>query len=174
MRVQQYRHASWADVDEVVVPNHQRSSVRRSSGSSTVSPRDVRLAAVTLTCPLLAGCGPHLDGIDAVTPQGDSISGLFLLSLILSSLVFLLVAGLARLVLVRYRAGRAGRARARLRGNRRLEIAWTVAPALLLTGLFVLTMRTMLDVRTHPPMTLRVEVIGHQWWWEYRYPDGTS
>jgi cytochrome c oxidase subunit II len=57
-------------------------------------------------------------------------------------------------------------------GNTRLEIAWTAAPALLLTGLFFLTLRTMSTVEADvPPDALTVRVIGKQWWWEYAYPD---
>jgi len=123
--------------------------------------------------PLLAGCGTNVDGLNPVTPQGDSIERLFVLSLVLSGLVFLLVAGLLGWFMLRYRAGPHAREPAQRTGNRRLEIVWTAAPALLLTGLFVLTVRTMLDVEDPPPEGMHIQVIGHQWWWEYRYPDGT-
>ena len=60
-------------------------------------------------------------------------------------------------------------------GNRRLEILWTVAPALLVAFVFGLTFYTM---RTTPTpdtglpagMQPDIEVIGRQWWWEIRYP----
>lgn len=57
-------------------------------------------------------------------------------------------------------------------GHTTLEIAWTLAPALILVFIAVPTVRTIFEVAgTAPPGALRVEVIGHQWWWEYRYPD---
>jgi cytochrome c oxidase subunit 2 len=79
--------------------------------------------------------------------------------------------GLLGYMLVRYRAGAPGEPSER-EGNRRLEIVWTAAPALLLIVLFIITVRAMLNVKDPPADELRVEVIGHQWWWEYRYPDG--
>ena len=60
-------------------------------------------------------------------------------------------------------------------GNTKLEIGWTVAPALLLAFLAVFNVQTILamDDAEDP---LDVTVIGNQWWWEYRYDtdnDGT-
>lgn len=53
-----------------------------------------------------------------------------------------------------------------------MQIAWTVAPLLLFAVLAVLFIRTIQKV-DHPVAAsgLRIEVIGHQWWWEFRYPD---
>jgi cytochrome c oxidase subunit II len=74
-------------------------------------------------------------------------------------------------VLVRFRDQRGDFEPAQTAGNRRLEIAWTVAPALLLVGFFVLTFRTMNFVNAESPSAMRVEVVGNQWWWEFRYPE---
>src|SRR5262245_29795168 len=92
----------------------------------------------------LAGCGSRPDSIEPVTDSGRSISTLFILSSILSGLVLLLVACLLVVMIVRFRS-RPGAGPASTReGNRRLEIAWTATPALLLVILFVLAVRTML------------------------------
>ena len=57
-------------------------------------------------------------------------------------------------------------------GNTRLEIAWTIVPALILAFVAVPTMVTLSELRSPAEGDfLRVEVIGHQWWWEFRYPD---
>lgn len=130
--------------------------------------RPVLLGALALG---LGGCSARPAAADPITTQGDTIWSLFGLSLILSGLVVLLVVGLLGYMLVRYRAGAPGEPSAR-EGNLRLEIIWTAAPALLLAVLFIVTVRAMLDVKDPPADELRVEVIGHQWWWEYRYPDG--
>ena len=58
-----------------------------------------------------------------------------------------------------------------VQGNRRLEVIWTVTPALVLAGIFVAVVQTMRSVDAAPPDAARVRVIGHQWWWEYQYPD---
>jgi len=53
-------------------------------------------------------------------------------------------------------------------GNTKLEIGWTIVPALLLAVLAVFNVQTILamDDAEDP---LEVTVIGQQWWWEYRY-----
>jgi cytochrome c oxidase subunit II len=112
-----------------------------------------------------------MESFNPVTAQGSAIAELFLLALIPTALILLLVVGLLVAAIVRYR-GRPGDADPpQLEGNRTLEIAWTATPALLLAVFFGLTLRTMNIVNAESPSALRVEVIGHQWWWEYRYPD---
>jgi cytochrome c oxidase subunit II len=107
----------------------------------------------------------------AVTPQGQAISDLFALALWLSLGVFLIVAGVLTYVVLRFRAGDRTDEPRPVEGNERLEVVWTVAPLLVLVLLFLLAMRTLgiMDAAADGP--LRVRVIGHQWWWEYEYPD---
>ncbi|HEY2760006.1 MAG TPA: cytochrome c oxidase subunit II [Pirellulales bacterium] len=58
-------------------------------------------------------------------------------------------------------------------GSMPIEIAWTVAPGLIVLVLALVILRTELEVRVAPNpnvagvMPLNVTVIGHQWWWEY-------
>ena len=106
-----------------------------------------------------------------VTPQGAAIANLFWVALVLSALVFALVVGVLVVTLVRDRGRPGDPDPEQVHGNRTLEITWTVLPALLLLVMFVLTVRTMQTVNAEPSSPLRVQVIGHQWWWEYRYPD---
>lgn len=60
-------------------------------------------------------------------------------------------------------------------GNPTLEIAWTIAPALLLAVLAVFNVQALINLeKSEDPIEVRV--IGQQWWWEYRYDldnDGT-
>jgi cytochrome c oxidase subunit 2 len=115
----------------------------------------------------------------AVTPQGASIVELYWLAMVPSLLIFLIVVGGIAVVLIR------DRARPRLptagpepepepepeQHGRALEITWTAIPLLLVIVLFGLGLRTMAVVNAEPENALRVQVIGHQWWWEFRYPD---
>src|SRR5438874_1508648 len=53
-----------------------------------------------------------------------------------------------------------------------MEIAWTLAPAVILVFVAVPTVRTIFATAGDaPPDALKVEVIGHQWWWEFKYPE---
>ena len=59
-----------------------------------------------------------------------------------------------------------------MHGNTRLEIGWTVLPALLLAIIAVPTVATIFDLAENPgPQALQVHVVGKQWWWEFKYPD---
>jgi cytochrome c oxidase subunit 2 len=111
------------------------------------------------------------DSFSVVTPQGAAIADLFWLVLGLSALVFALVVGVLVVTLTRDRGRPGDPDPPQVHGNRTLEITWTVLPALTLLVMFVLAVRTMQTVNAEPAAPLRVQVIGHQWWWEFRYPD---
>ncbi len=104
-------------------------------------------------------------------PPADAIGTL---SLIVGAIAFLIFVGVeAALVYAiwRYRASRnlAGEP-ARFENNRRLEIAWTAAPALILAVIFVLTLGTMAEINgAGVAATMRIAATGHQWWWEFGY-----
>jgi cytochrome c oxidase subunit 2 len=120
----------------------------------------------------LAGCGTP-DALNPATNNGSRVFNLFVISMVVSALVFLLVIGLLAYIIIHFREGAREEEPSQTSGNRSLEIGWTVAPAIVLTIIFILTMRTMLAVDDPPPADgMQVEVIGHQWWWEYRYQNG--
>jgi len=86
--------------------------------------------------------------------------------------VFAIVEGLLLFVIFRYRAREGAGPPSRLHGHTVLEIGWTLAPALILVFIAVPTMRTIFATAAPAPAgALRVEVVGHQWWWEFRYPE---
>jgi len=136
--------------------------------------RLIRLADVGIISWLLAGatgCAEPPASFVPVSAQGLSISGVFVLVMILSGLVLLLVAGLVVYVLIRHRERPGAREPEQVEGNSRLEIAWTAAAILLLAVIFSVSFPTMRFVDAQTPTALRVRVIGHQWWWEYQYPN---
>jgi cytochrome c oxidase subunit 2 len=110
--------------------------------------------------------------LDPISSQGRAISDLFWLTLWVSLAVFLLVAGVLTYVVMRFRGRGEAVEPEQVEGNRRLEIIWTATPALILAVLFVLAVRTLGTVAAAAPSApLRVQVTGHQWWWEYEYPE---
>ncbi|MHB8630874.1 MAG: cytochrome c oxidase subunit II [Candidatus Limnocylindria bacterium] len=110
----------------------------------------------------------------------SSLEPIVVLSLVVGVIAALILVGVSiALVLfaVRYRAGRAGAAQ-QIYGSQRLEIAWTAAPVIVLAIVFALSVVTLGQIgrgatfsSLEPP--LHVTVTGHQWWFEFRYPDGT-
>jgi cytochrome c oxidase subunit 2 len=86
--------------------------------------------------------------------------------------VFVLVEGALIVAILRFRERAEGPAPKATHGNTVLEIAWTLAPALVLVLIAIPTVKTIWDVdRPARGESLVVEAIGHQWWWEFRYPE---
>ena len=59
-------------------------------------------------------------------------------------------------------------------GSSVLEATWTIIPIIILVALFIPSIILLIDLKTPPDdedVDLTVEAIGHQWWWEFRYPD---
>lgn len=110
---------------------------------------------------------------DPVSPQGKVISDLFTFILLLGGLIFLLVAGLVIYAMVKYRHKPGDQAEPKqITGNTKLEIGWTIGPAIILVGLFIPTVLAFGAADPAKPANPQPEivVVGHQWWWEYRYP----
>lgn len=119
----------------------------------------------------------------ADSPPSASIRSLAWLVLAICSAIFLIVEGMLAYAVIRFRrrrraemagaSGAAEREPTQLYGSNPIELAWTVVPLLIVFVLGLVTVRTIREVQlTEPPEgALRVQVIGHQWWWEYRYPD---
>jgi cytochrome c oxidase subunit 2 len=107
---------------------------------------------------------------DPASPQAAAISGLFMLVLAICGVILMIVVGMVGFSLIRFRQRPGSREPQPCFGNRKLEITWTVGPTLIVIWLFVLTARGM--SLSDPPSTQEPDliVIGHQWWWEVRYP----
>ena len=86
--------------------------------------------------------------------------------------VFVVVEALLLVALVRFRHREGRPAPKPTHGHTLMEIAWTLAPAVILVFVAVPTVRTIFATAGDaPPDALKVEVIGHQWWWEFKYPE---
>lgn len=109
----------------------------------------------------------------AATPA-QSIFGLSMLVLSITLAIFLTVAGLMLYALIRYRQrpGDTDREPPQIYGSNQIELSWTVIPILIVVMLFLSTTRVILGTEAipKPSSAMDVTVIGHQFWWEYRYP----
>jgi cytochrome c oxidase subunit 2 len=103
-----------------------------------------------------------------------SIFDLSLLVLVITGMIFAVVFALLVYSIVKFRgrAVDAGREPAQVYGSTQIELAWTIIPILIVVVLFLATARTIHAVQDAPkPATaLEVTAIGHQFWWEFRYP----
>jgi cytochrome c oxidase subunit II len=118
---------------------------------------------------LLAVVDPVLS---PASPQAGALSRLFVVTLFVCAVIFVIVAALVFLCIVRFRGRPDDAEPKQVAGNQKLEISWTVASFLILVGLFVLTVRAMHVSDPIIPRASDLTVIGHQWWWEVRYDDG--
>jgi cytochrome c oxidase subunit 2 len=129
----------------------------------------VALAAV------VAACAPNATQ-DSLDPAGEFARKpheLFVPVFWVAAAIFFVVEGLLLFFVVRYRH-RKGRDAIppQVHGNTRLEIAWTIVPAVILAGVAVPTVATIFDLAREPDRgTMQVDVLGHQWWWEFSYLD---
>jgi cytochrome c oxidase subunit 2 len=113
-----------------------------------------------------------MESFDPVTSQGLSITNLFWLELVISGLLLVGVVGLLVVALIRFRVPPGDQADApQVHGNRRLEIIWTATPAAILAVIFILVIDTMGTVNAAQPNAEPVVVTGHQWWWQFTYPN---
>ena len=138
-----------------------------------------RLTRVALVLPLLAllasACSPDHYPQTALRPLSDfaKIGDDIQTTTFYWALgVFVLVEGALVYAIFRFR-GKPGDAEPRqVHGNTTIEIIWTVIPALILAAIAVPTVRGIFQTSAIPTGDiLTVEVTGHQWWWEFRYPD---
>lgn len=90
----------------------------------------------------------------------------------LGTAVFIFVEGILLYAIVRYRRRSESDRPEHVHGNTTLEILWTAIPAVVLVIIAVPTVRTIFKTQAVAKAdALQVEVIGHQWWWEFRYPE---
>jgi len=109
----------------------------------------------------------------ASTPA-SSILGLSWFVLAITGGIFLGVGGMLAWAIVRYRVRDTddGSEPAQIYGSTQVELAWTVIPILIVVVLFLTTARIIFAVQDAPKprAALDVTVVGHQYWWEFRYP----
>jgi cytochrome c oxidase subunit II len=127
---------------------------------------------VLLALPL-SGCSSTQSILEPATSNARQVTGLFYTIFFVALAIFVIVEGLLVYFVIRYQRRANTQMPEQVHGNTPVEIAWTLAPALILAVVFVLTVRTMSDVSAsaQPTPTVNVTVIGHQWWWEFQYPD---
>jgi len=104
------------------------------------------------------------------SPVKNQIISLHNLVLVIITLITLFVGVLLVWVMVRYNARRNPVA-SRTSHNTILEVAWTLIPVLILVVIAIPSFRLVYYEDRAPNADLTVKVTGHQWFWEYTYPD---
>jgi len=109
-----------------------------------------------------------------VSTPAQSILDLSVLVLTVTATIFVVVFTLLAYAAIKFRKRQAeeGLEPVQVYGSTQLELAWTVIPVLIVVVLFLAAARVIASVQNaaHPSTAIDVTVIGHQFWWEYRYP----
>jgi cytochrome c oxidase subunit II len=141
------------------------------------SRRRRRFAPLALMLPLvllLGACASDAPQ-DTLQPKGPiarSIDGLWDGVFAIAVVVFILVefGTLALVIHFRKRKGDSDDdLPTQTHGNTKLEIGWTILPAVMLAVVGFFTLRTLFDVNERDTDDLTIKVTGQQWWWEYEY-----
>lgn len=121
---------------------------------------------------LLAACAGEYPQ-SSVAPASDfarSIQDLYFQIFVWTMGILAVVWIVLAYILVRFREKPDGPAPQQIHGHLGLEIAWTIVPALIVVAIAVPTIQTTFSTQTPDPDAMVVDVVGHQYWWEFRYP----
>jgi cytochrome c oxidase subunit II len=154
------------DTQDGLVQMHARTAAAR---------RLTGLVPFLLLLAVVAGCNPERYPQTALLPLsdyariGDHIQDQ---TFYWAAGVFVLVEGALLYAIFRFRGRPDDPEPEQIHGNTTIEIIWTLIPALILAAIAVPTVKGIFQTNTIPPGdVLKIEVVGHQWWWEFRYPD---
>jgi cytochrome c oxidase subunit 2 len=133
------------------------------------------VSALCLLLLAVAACGPEQYPQTTLLPRGDfaRIADTLLDTTVKWALVvFILVEGILVYAIFRFRGKPTDPEPHQTHGNTTVEIIWTVVPALILAAIAVPTVKAIFQTNATPEKdALTIEVVGHQWWWEFRYPE---
>lgn len=107
------------------------------------------------------------------SPEAVRINNIFIAFLIVAGFVFLIVLGVSVFSIIKFSAKKRPDEPKQVHGNNILEIIWTSASFIAVSVFFVISVRAMRSINAPaaPDQKPDIVIIGHQWWWEMRYPE---
>jgi cytochrome c oxidase subunit II len=139
--------------------------------------RSIRFASAAACLSLATSSLAQGKSPSTLAPASTSAHQIFDLSLFVTAItggIFLVVGSLLAIALFRFRERKSDLMTepAQIYGSTQIELAWTVIPVLIVVVLFLTTARIIFAIQDapKPAAALDVTAIGHQFWWEFRYP----
>jgi cytochrome c oxidase subunit II len=131
--------------------------------------------AMTVSASGQMGPSSHSTNIFApASTPAKLIADLSVFVLVITGIIFVVVFALLAYSVVKFRgrAMDAGREPAQVYGSTQIELAWTIIPILIVVVMFLATARVIHAIQdaSEPAGAVQVTAIGHQYWWEFRYP----
>jgi cytochrome c oxidase subunit II len=149
-----------------------RAPLGRVPGVAVLLAAGLLAASVCFAAPSAPTQIPNI--FDPKSTPANSIFNLSVLVLAICGVIFAVVFGLLAYAATKFRkrAGDDGREPAQVYGSTQVELAWTVIPILIVLVLFLATARVIRSVQDAPKPAAAIDVtaVGHQFWWEFRYP----
>jgi cytochrome c oxidase subunit 2 len=137
------------------------------------------LAVVVLCALVLSGAAvagePGFAPVEPASPNAERINDSYYWVAIFTGAIFVLVQGTLVWFIVRYRADRRTREMdgAQVHGNTNLELAWTVAPVLILVAIGSFIFYKLPGIQDVPAADrVEVSVKGYRYYWNFTYPNG--
>ena len=110
------------------------------------------------------------NALDPQSPLARAIYDLGIVSSIVFALIFVIVTGAITFSIFRFRSRAGEPDPGQIQGNRKVVIAWTIGPFLIVIFLFVITLSAMNRADPPPAPAPDLVITGHQFWWEVEYP----
>lgn len=146
------------------------------TGISKVLRRILYAAGIAVVLPVSAWAADVQPGTNmfspASKPAGD-IFGLAMLVIAICGGIFVVVAGALLYAVIRFRGKKTDQAEPpQIFGSTQIEVAWTLIPVLIVVVLFLASARLIFAIQEapKPKQALSITLVGHQFWWEVRYP----
>jgi cytochrome c oxidase subunit 2 len=121
-----------------------------------------------------AWCAPSSTSIfSSKTTPAHELNDLSMFVLGITGLIYVGVSSLLVYAIVKFRARKGDTTEPpQVFGSMQIELSWTIIPILIIVVLFLTTARVLFSVQDaqKPANALDVIVVGHQFWWEFRYP----
>jgi cytochrome c oxidase subunit 2 len=128
------------------------------------------VALMALLLAVLSACASPQNTFDPKSDAADSILTIYIIVIVVASIVGFAVLAAMVWLMIKFRA-KPGIAAKQIHGNTKLEIAWTIAPILVLLIIAFPTMFWIAGSAEEPEAdVLHVTATGHQWWFEFTYP----
>ena len=129
---------------------------------------------------MLSSCVGAPQALLPASTNADDITKLVITIFEIAAVVFVVVEALLIYAVVRFSRRKMAGPPNQTEGNSRIEVAWTMAPVIVLGIVFVVSLKTLTTAGYQPKIaqassgnsqTVNIRVVGHQWWWEFDYPD---
>ena len=113
---------------------------------------------------------PSSNALDPQSPLARAIYDLGIVSSVVFALIFVIVTGAITFSIFRFRTRPGEPDPTQILGNRKVEIAWTIIPFLIVIFLFFITLGAMNRADPPPAPSADLVITGHQFWWQVDYP----